>query len=397
MAQDEAGKAASAAKLVIRNIGLLLSGDLGRPILDADCVIAIDGRIAAVGREKELDTSGAASVIDARGTALAPGLIDSHVHPVAGDWTPRQNQIGWIDSCLHGGVTTMISAGEVHTPGRPKDVVGLKAMAICAQRSFAALRPGGVKVLAGAPVIEHGMVEEDFKSLAEAGVTLLGEVGLGSVKDGATARQMVAWARKHGIQSTIHTGGPSIPGSSLIDRDVVLAADADVTGHINGGHTALPDDQICDICEKSSRGLEIVHNGNERAALLTLRTAKELKQLHRVILGTDAPAGSGVQPLGIIRVISMLSSVGEIPAEIAICFATGNTARVRKLDSGLIEAGRAADFVLMDRAQHSAGKTLLESIRLGDLPGIGMTIIDGIVRTQRSRNTPPATQVPVVV
>ncbi|MGB9337256.1 MAG: hypothetical protein WCB14_19760, partial [Candidatus Acidiferrales bacterium] len=228
MAHDDAAKTAGAAKLVVRNIGLLLSGDLAKPILDADCIIAIDGRIAAVGKEKELDTVGAATVIDARGTAVAPGLIDSHVHPVSGDWTPRQNQIGWIDSCLHGGVTSMISAGEVHTPGRPKDVVGLKAMAICAQRAFASLRPSGVKVLAGAPVIEHGMVEEDFKSLAEAGVTLLGEVGLGSVKDGETARQMVAWARKYGMQSTIHTGGPSIPGSSLIDRDVVLAADADV-------------------------------------------------------------------------------------------------------------------------------------------------------------------------
>ncbi|MGB9404015.1 MAG: amidohydrolase family protein, partial [Candidatus Acidiferrales bacterium] len=116
-----------------------------------------------------------------------------------------------------------------------------------------------------------------------------------------------------------------------------------------------------------------------------------------VILGTDAPAGSGVQPLGIIRMISMLSSLGEMPAEMAFCFATGNTAKLRKLDRGLIEAGCAADFVLMDRAQHSAGKTLLESVRLGDLPGIGMTIIDGVVRSQRSRNTPPATNVPNVI
>ena len=30
----------------------------------------------------------------------------------------------------------MISAGEVHTPGRPRDIVGLKAMAIYAQRVF---------------------------------------------------------------------------------------------------------------------------------------------------------------------------------------------------------------------------------------------------------------------
>jgi enamidase len=240
------------------------------------------------------------------------------------------------------------------------------------------------------------MVEEDFKELAAAGVTLLGEVGLGSVKDGATARQMVTWARKYGIQSTIHTGGPSIPGSSLIDKEIVLTADADVIGHINGGHTALPDEQIVALCESSSRALEIVHNGNEKAALLTLFTAGELKQLHRVILGTDSPAGSGVQPLGILRLISMLSALGNVPAETAVCFATGNTAKIRNLDCGLIEVGRAASFVFLDKAQHSAGKTVLHSIRRGDLPGIGMVVIDGVVSAHRSRNTPPATRVPEI-
>jgi enamidase len=385
------------ARLLIRNIGLMLSGDLKNPMLDADAVLAVDGKISAVGKEKEIDVEGATLVIDAKGTTLAPGLIDSHVHPVAGDWTPRQNQIGWIDSYLHGGVTSMISAGEVHTPGRPKDVVGLKAMAIFAQRAFSAFRPGGVRIYAGAPVIEHGMVEEDFKDLAAAGVSMLGEVGLGSVKDGATARQMVAWARKYGLQSTIHTGGPSIPGSSLIDKDIVLAADADVIGHINGGHTALPDEQIVALCEQSPRALELVHNGNEKAALLTLRTAKELKKLDRVILGTDSPAGSGVQPLGILRMISMLSSLGDVPAEVAVCLATGNTARIRNLDCGMIEPGRAATFVMIDKAQHSPGKTVLESIQRGDLPGIGMVIIDGMVSAQRSRNTPPATMAPEIV
>ncbi len=397
MAADEPQKAGGPSKLVIRNIGLMLSGDLNRPILEADALVAVDGRIAAIGRARELDADGATTVIDAGGTALAPGLIDSHVHPVAGDWTPRQNQMNWIDSYLHGGVTTMISAGEVHMPGRPRDPAGVKAMAIFAQRAFAAFRPSGVKVHGGAPVIETGMTEEDFKELGAAGVKYLGEVGLGGVKDGPTARRMVAWARKYGIQSTIHTGGPSIPGSGLIDKDVVLEADTDVVGHINGGHTALPDDQIRSICEGCRRSLELVHNGNERAALFTLHTAKEMAQLDRVILGTDAPAGSGVQPLGILRMIAMLSSLGEVPAEIALCFATGNTARMRNLDCGLIEVGRAADFVFLDRAQHSAGNTLLDSIRLGDLPGVGMTVIDGIVRTQRSRNTPPATRLPAVV
>jgi enamidase len=384
-------------KLVIRNIGLLLSGDLDQPILEADTIVAENGKISAIGRLKDVDTEGATTVVDAHGAALAPGLIDSHVHPVAGDWTPRQSQLNWIDSSLHGGVTTMISAGEVHYPGRPRDVIGIKALAITAQRSFSAFRASGVKMHAGAPVIEHEMEENDFKELAAAGVKLLGEIGLGGVKDGPTARKMVEWARKYGIQSTIHTGGPSIAGSGLIDKDVVLEAGTDVIGHINGGHTALPDDQIRCICEGCKAGLELVHNGNERSALYTLRIAREMGDLHRVILGTDGPAGSGVQPLGILRMVSLLSSLGDLPAEQAFCLATGNTARMRDLDCGLIEVGRAADLVIMDVAQHSGGATLLESVRLGDLPGIGMTIIDGIVRSERSRNTPPAKRFPSIV
>jgi enamidase len=384
-------------KVVIKNIGLLLSGDIDRPILDADTVVVQDGIITAVGREQDCDVSHADLLIDARKTCLAPGLIDSHVHPVFGDWTPRQNQLGWIESTMNGGVTTMISAGEVHLPGRPKDIVGLKALAITAQRAFDSFRPGGVKVLAGAPVIEKGMTEQDFKDLADAGVKLLGEVGLGSVKAGEEAQKMVAWARKHGIQSTIHTGGPSIPGSGLIDKDVVLEADADIIGHINGGHTSLSEAHVCELCEKSTRGIEIVHNGNEKIAIAAAQHAIHLKCPHRVILGTDGPAGSGVQPLGILRMIALLSSLGNIPAELVFCFATGNTARMRNLNCGLIEPGRAADFVFMDRAQHTAGRDLLDSVRLGDIPGIGMVMIDGLVRCHRSRNTPPATEVPVIV
>ena len=161
MAHD-APAASGPSKLVIRNIGLLLSGMLEKPILDADTIVAENGRITAIGRARDVNADGATTTIDANGTTVAPGLIDSHVHPVFGDWTPRQQQMNWIDSYLNGGVTTMISAGEVHMPGRPRDVVGLKAMAIFAQRAFDNFRPGGVKVHAGAPVIEPGMTAEDF-------------------------------------------------------------------------------------------------------------------------------------------------------------------------------------------------------------------------------------------
>ena len=386
-----------AEKLVIRNIGLVLSGALEAPRIDADTIVAIDGRIAGFGKEKDCDTEDATTTIDANGVTVAPGLIDSHVHPVAGDWTPRQSQVNWIDSSMHGGVTTMVSAGEVHYPGRPRDPEGVVALAITAQRTFSTFPVGGVKIHGGAPILEKGMEEEHFRRMAEQGVKLLGEIGLGGVKAGDEAKIMVDWARKYGIQSTIHTGGPSIPGSGLIDKDVVLEAGADIIGHINGGHTSLPHDQIRCLCEECEAGIEIVHNGNENSALYAMRIARELGQLERVILGTDGPAGSGVQPLVILRMVSMLSSLGDVPAEQAFCFATGNTARMRDLDCGLIEEGRAADFVFLDRAQHTPAKDILESIQFGDIPGVGMVVIDGKVASGRSRNTPPAERIPEVV
>ncbi len=396
MAHEEAS-ASAAGRIIVRNIGLMLSGDLSKPLLDADSILVEDGLIRAVGRSADMPapTSGD-TVVDARGSAVCPGLIDNHTHPVAGDWTPRQNQIGWMESSVHGGVTTMISAGEAHYPNRPRDVVGVKALGIAAQRSFSGFRPLGMKIIAGAPVLEPGLAEADFRELAEAGVTLIGEVGLGGIKDGPTGRRMIGWARKYGMTSMTHTGGPSIPGSGRIGAEVVLEVDADVVAHVNGGPTALPDEEIRRICEEGTRALEIVHNGNLRTGLMVLEIARQRNEMHRVLLGTDGPAGSGVQPLGIMRTIAHLASLSNVAPEVIFCFATGNTARVRNLsDRGVVEIGRAADLVFLDAAEASAGDDLLDCLRQGNLPGIGMVMIDGVIRTGRSRNTPPARRVPV--
>ena len=71
----EAAAGPMQGKLVVRNIGLLLSGDLAQPILDADTIVAVDGRITAVGKAKAIDTDKPDLVIDAKGCAVAPGLI----------------------------------------------------------------------------------------------------------------------------------------------------------------------------------------------------------------------------------------------------------------------------------------------------------------------------------
>jgi enamidase len=380
-------------RTLITGLGAVASGDLAAPLADADSILVEDGRIAAVGRGIDEDAD---IVIESRGVMAFPGLIDSHVHPVFGDWTPRQRTTDFIESELHGGVTSMISAGEVHLPGRPKDVVGLKALAIVAVRAYANVRPAGVKVHAGAPILELGLEEQDFADLAAAGVNLIGEVGLGSVKTGAQAAPMLRWAREHGMVSTFHTGGPSIAGSSAIRADVVLEARPDIVGHINGGTTALPDADIEQLVA-SGMTIEIVHCGNGRAALHALALARESGALERVILGNDAPSGTGVVPLGILRTMAHLASLGGIAPEIAVCLATGNTARVHRLETGTIAVGREADIALVDAPQGSAADTALGALAIGDLPGVGMILIDGRPVVGRSRNTPPAARAPEVV
>jgi len=380
-------------KTLITNIGQLVSGDIGRPLLDADSIAIDDGRITAIGRglDGEADT-----VLDANGTTVIPGLIDSHCHPVFGDFTPRQRTMDFIESGLHGGITTMISAGEVHLPGRPKDVVGLKALAIVAAKAYANLRPAGVKVHAGAPILEQGLVEDDFAELARAGVKLIGEIGLGSVKTGKDAAPMVRWAKKYGMTVTIHTGGPSIPGSSPIGAEVVLEADPHVVGHINGGTTSLSPREIESLIA-TRMALEIVHCGNGKTALHTLARATEARALDRIIIGNDAPSGTGVVPLGILRVVAHLSSLGGVSPEEALCMATGNTARVYGLPVGVIAPGREADLCVVDAPIGSIGRTALEALAAGDLCGISMILIDGEARVGRSRNTPPAARAALVV
>ena len=45
------------------------------------------------------------TLVDAGGSTVTPGLIDSHCHVVLGDYTPRQKTVDFLDSYVHGGIT----------------------------------------------------------------------------------------------------------------------------------------------------------------------------------------------------------------------------------------------------------------------------------------------------
>ncbi len=375
--------------LLITHIGQIVSGDMADPLIDADAVLVRDGRIAAVGRHAELSGAAADRTIDANGCTLTPGLIDSHVHVVAGDYTPRQRALDFIESCLHGGVTSMISAGEVHLAGRPNSRSGLKALAILAAQSFANARPAGVKVHGGGVILHPDFTEADFEEMAAAGVDHLGEIGLGALTDWAKAGQMVVWAHKYGLKVMMHVGGASIPGSNVIGAEAVLTAGPDVASHLNGGPTAAPLADIERIVLESEAALEVVQCGNMVALNNIIALAEKHDVLERVIIGTDMPSGTGMIPLGMLRTISAVTSFSQVRPEQAIAMATGNTARVYNLARGRIAVGQEADLVLMDAPLGSQAWDALEALKIGDVPGIAAVITDGAVRVNVSRNTPP--------
>jgi len=383
------------SSVLIKNIGTIVSGEIDKPIIKGDSIWIVDGIVRAVG-ESVGDESSADQVIDCSGTTVTPGLIDSHCHVVLGDFTPRQNQIGFLESEVHGGVTTIISAGEVHLQGRPKDPAGVKALAILAAKSFQNFRPGGGKVVGGAVILEKGLTKQDFEEMAREGVRTVGEIGLGSVKDPEEAAPMVQWAKEVGMTVMMHTGGTSIPGSSVVTADMVIKANPDIVSHLNGGPTAVPIEEARKLIYETNFALEIAHCGNPKVAVEAGKMIVDAGAQSRVIIGNDAPSGTGVVPLGILRVMNLLASLTPIRPEDAVCMATGNTARVHKLNRGVIAEGREADLVIMDAPMGSVGEDALGAIEAGDNPAVSMVLVDGQVVVSKSRNTPPPKRKPTI-
>jgi enamidase len=372
------------------NIGAVATGVLDAPRADAEAILVEDGRIAAIGSAARAGASGADVVVDCQGTTVIPGLIDSHCHVVLGDYTPRQKTVDFLDSYVHGGITSVVSAGEgVHAPGRPHDPVAAKALAIAAAKCFAHFHPNGMKVNAGSVVLEPGLTDADFTEMARAGVRHA-KYGFGGYTDPRDGEPEVRRAQKHGLCVMSHSGGTSIPGSSPISHEVLLHLRPDVCGHVNGGTTSLADEGLRRLVGETDMTLQIVQAGNLRSALHIVGLAREAGALGRVCLASDTPTGTGVMPMGVIKTVCELASLGGLAPAEALALATGNNARAFRLATGTLAVGQPADLVVCDAPVGSVAADALGAIARGDIPGISCVIIDGQVRVGRSRNSPLA-------
>jgi enamidase len=377
--------------LLVKNIGTLVTGDIANPLRRADSIYIEGGVVRAVG--EHLDNR-ADSVIDAQGITAIPGLVDSHSHPSIGEYTPAQNSLSWITNYMHGGVTALISAGELHLPGLPlpPDARTALSLALVTKRCYDNLRPSRVKVFAGTLLLVPGLVEKDFDEIAAAGIRLVKFIFYDySLLPNGEAERYVKWARARGIKVKIHSGGVSRSGvSQIAGWDIVGKIDPDIIGHITGGPIPMTEADMLRIVAETNHFVEVCSSGNYRMALVLARAVRQRDVLHRVLIGTDTPGGTGIIPRGILREIAYLSSVGEIPPEKAVCMATGNVGTAHGLNIGRIEEGRPADIVLLHKITGSVATDALDSFAKGDLPGISTVIIDGEVRVAgRSQQTPP--------
>ena len=375
-------------RTAVINLARIISGDWRAPFVDGDSLLCDSGRIVKVGRVSDAELKDCDVVIDAGGAIATPGLIDSQVHNTFGDYTPRQKTVGFLESYVHGGVTTAISASEVHVPGRPKDPQGVKALAVAAMKCFEHYRPGGMRVWAGAILLEPGLVEADFADIAAQGVWLA-KAGFGAVATPYDYAPMIAHARKHGMTTLVHTGGSSIPGSSGIWADHLIRMNPDVSFHTNGGPVAMPDDDYPRLVNESSMALQVCTAGNLRTTLLLAKLIVEANQFDRFLIATDTPTGSGIMPLGMLYTITHLASLGDMDPAVAIAAATGNNARIYKRNSGFLKSGADADVLILDACVGGSKNDALSAISNGDIPAVAAVITDGVPRfVGRSRNTP---------
>ncbi|MPZ68475.1 MAG: amidohydrolase family protein [Actinobacteria bacterium] len=388
------------SSVLVTNVGLVVPGDPSVGTSRDTTICIEDGVVTGIGG----DLSTPDMVIDANGLTAIPGLIDGHVHPTFGDWTPAQNTIGWSRNYLHGGTTQMVSAAELHVPGLPFEDLTPElviALARVSRETTGRVEPGGAQMHCGTVLLVPGMKESHFDEMVEISLQHLKFIFFDWGKaDWSEAQTYVRWARERNLVVKIHSGGVSRSGSSRVaGHDVMAAVGPDVVAHVSGGPIPMPDEEIIrSIDDLPEAGIEVCSSMNYRATKIVVEHLTDIGRLDQLTLGTDTPGGTGVIPRGMLRNMCFLSSICDLSPEASVSAATFNTARAHRIEGGSLAVGARADIVLLGPIQGSRATDALDCFALGDLPGISMVLVDGkpVIRG-RSEQTPPPNRLASIV
>jgi 5-methylthioadenosine/S-adenosylhomocysteine deaminase len=365
--------------------GTVVTCDPGDRVLEGDLLVR-DGRIAALGRVKP---EGLARVLDARGCAVVPGLVQAHVHlcqvllrgmaddlPLL-DWLRKRiwpleaahdeaslaasAELGLAEAML-GGTTTILDMGTV----RAHDAV----MDACLRAGIRAI--SGKTMMDRGDGVPAGLRESTRASLDESERLANAWRGKGGGRIGygyaprfilscseALVRGAVERAAHHG--DVVHTHAAEHPGERAAVREAMGDDDVAVLRRwgVHGPRTVLAhgvqltDDEARQI---AADGTRVVHcpSANLKLGSGIARVA-ELDALGvQLALGADgAPCNNNLDAWTELRHAALLAKVRTgvtaLPARRAFRLATIDGARALGLDAlvGSLEVGKRADLAVV--------------------------------------------------
>jgi enamidase len=391
--------------LHVRCLGGFLASEPGWGFTDDSEILCEDGKIIVLGEEIELrlralESRGiSARVLDAKGLIALPGLIDGHVHPVAGSASVVPPGNDWTNCYLNAGVTACVSAGELTVPGF--DVRRATPDAVTRLASTSAWCFGNIstppRVFAGTLLAVPGLRESHFAEVASAGGRCLKYIYYPFSGNGwrDEVERYRDWARAHGLVTKFHAGGTSFHGDSVAATgEIVIDVAPDIYAHANGGPIPLSDAETIAVIDQTRSFIEVIPGGNLRLLGKIAQALGERGELERLTVGTDSPGGNGIVPRGPLQAIVALSALGHVDAATALRCGTENVARAHGIPGGSICAGEPANILLAAPVRGSSHATITAAIESGELIGIGAVIYEGEVVASPARFTPPPAVLP---
>jgi enamidase len=391
--------------LHLRGLGGVLAAEPAWAFSDDSQILCEEGRIVAIGDATEArvrslrERNITVRVLNGDGLVAFPGLIDGHVHPVAGSTSVVPAGSDWTHCYLNAGVTACVSAGELTVPGfsarsaTPDAVTRLATTSAWCFGNIAA----PPRVFAGTLLAVPGLEERHIAEVAAAGGRCLKYIYYPFGQDGwrEEVERYRHWARAHGLVTKLHAGGTSFQGDSVAATgEIVIEVAPDLYAHANGGPIPLSDTETMSVIEETNAFIEVIPGGNLRLLGRIARALHERGELDRLTVGTDSPGGNGIVPRGLLQAIVAISALGGVDAATALRCGTENVARSHRIPAGAIRTGELANILLAGPVRGSSHKTISAAIESGELIGIGAVIYEGDVVALPARFTPPPEALP---